>query len=89
MKEVYERLTAAAASAKSAHHRIDNMEQLVQSINTIAVEIRAMREDVNEIYERLSELEDRPRRRFDMILDKVIVSLAGVLLGILFGSSAL
>ena len=86
MKEVYERITACEASVKSAHHRVDNIDELTKSVHTIAVETKAMREDVNEIYERLSQLEDKPKKRFDMIVEKLLASLIGILLGMLFGN---
>ena len=48
-KEVWERLTAVEQSTKSAHHRIDTLDKLTESVHIIATETKAMREDVNDI----------------------------------------
>ena len=51
-KEMWERLTAVEQSTKSAHHRIDTLDKLTESVHIIATETKAMREDVNDITER-------------------------------------
>ena len=41
-KEVWERLTAVEQSTKSAHHRIDGIEKLTESVHIIATETRRL-----------------------------------------------
>jgi len=57
----------ATQSVKSAHHRIDRMEEdigeikeLTIAVKEIAMETRANREDVNKISERLETIEQKP-----------------------------
>ena len=45
-KELWERLTVVEQSTKSAHHRIDTLDKLTESVHIIATETKAMREDV-------------------------------------------
>ena len=60
-----ERLTAVEQSTKSAHHRIDGIEKLTESVHIIATETKAMREDVNDITSRVDEIEKRPTKRYE------------------------
>ena len=43
---IRERLTAVESSVKSAHHRIDNIEELTQSVKSLAVETKYLKIDV-------------------------------------------
>lgn len=63
-----ERLARIEESCKSAHHRIDclenkmeNIQDLTIAIKEIAIEVKAMRSDVNKIDERVSDIEKQPR----------------------------
>lgn len=64
-KEIWERLTKVEQSAKSAHHRIDTLDKLTESVHIIATETKAMREDVNDITERVDEIEKKPNKRYE------------------------
>ncbi len=59
-KEVWERLTRAETSIKSAHHRIDSIEKLTQSVSDMVVEVKHMREDMNNMHTQLEEVKNRP-----------------------------
>lgn len=75
IKEIWERLTAGESSIKSAHHRIDSLEKLADSVNNlamatsqIATETKALREDYEKADERIDELEQKPAKRFEALL---------------------
>lgn len=73
-------------STKSAHHRIDTLEKMlgeiradVRSTNQIAIsveklatEMKAMREDEQKMDNRLKQLEDKPVKRHDKVVDLLI-----------------
>lgn len=80
-KEIWERLTYVEQSTKSAHHRIDNIEKLVESVHVLATETKAMREDMNELSERMAEVEKRPVRRYDTFITAVVTAVVGVIVG--------
>ena len=73
-KEMWERLTAVEQSTKSAHHRIDTLDKLTESVHIIATETKAMREDVNDITERVDEIEKKPNKRYETVITAVTVS---------------
>lgn len=83
--EVFERLTAVEQSTKSAHHRVDNIEKLTESVHTIAVEMKAMREDVNGLNERMAEIEKKPAKRLDSIINIMLTMLISGVGGYLVG----
>ena len=81
-----ERLTRAEESAKQAHKRIDALEhknemtdakleniyELTTSVKEIALEMKAMREDVNKIDTRVNAIEEKPSKRYDGIVTNII-----------------
>ena len=90
IKEIWERLTKGEASIKSAHHRIDNLEKLADSVNNlafstnqIAAETKALREDYAKADERIGELEDKPVKRYETVITAFLTALCGGLAGYL------
>lgn len=82
-KEIWERLTSAEASVKSAHHRIDRIEHLADSIHSLASEMHEMRSDFSNVLERVQVIEERPLKRYDVIINSIITALCGGLAGFL------
>lgn len=69
----------AVQSVKSAHHRIDNLENTVQaiqnlaiSVKEIAMETKANREDVNKINQRLETIEQKPAKNWENLIKTII-----------------
>lgn len=82
IKEIWERLTAGESSIKSAHHRIDNLEKLADSVNNlalstsqIATETKALREDYEKADERIDELENKPVKRYEAAITAFITAV--------------
>ena len=67
-KEIWERLTANEQSIKSAHHRIDNFEKLTQSVSDMVVEVKHMREDLNNMHDELDEVKSRPMKLYEKFI---------------------
>lgn len=80
-KELWERLTVVEQSTKSAHHRLDSLDRLTESVHIIATETKAMREDVNDITERVDEIEKRPNKRYETVVGAILTALVGGLIG--------
>ena len=72
-KEVWERLTSVESSVKSAHHRIDSIEQLTQSVSDMVIEVKHMREDLNKVQNEMETVKNRPLKFYD----KFIWAVAG------------
>lgn len=82
--QMRERLATLEQDRKSMHRRLDSLEELTESIHSIAIEIKAMREDVNDINRRVDEIERRPLKRYDLIVSAIITTVAGFLAGHFF-----
>ena len=67
-KEVWERLTSVESSVKSAHRRIDSIEQLTQSVSDMVVEVKHMREDLNKVQSEMETVKNRPLRIYDKFI---------------------
>lgn len=66
-------------SVKSAHHRIDKIEEdigeikeLIIAVKEIAMETKANREDVNKINKRLETIEQKPAKNWDNLIKTII-----------------
>lgn len=80
-KELWERLTVVEQSTKSAHHRLDSLDKLTESVHILAVETKAMREDVTDITERVDEIEKKPTKRYETVVGAIITVLVGAVIG--------
>lgn len=67
-KEVWERLTSVESSVKSAHHRLDSIEKLTQSVSDMVVEVKHMREDLNKVQSEMEKVKNRPLKFYDKFL---------------------
>lgn len=89
MEDKYiEMLVEAVQSAKSAHHRIDKLEEdigeikeLTIAVKEIAMETKANREDVNKMNSRLEIIEQKPQKKLDGIIDTSIKTIVGAIVG--------
>ena len=80
-KEVWERITSVESSVKSAHHRLDRIEHLAESIHSLASEMREMRSDFTNVLERVEDIEKRPKKRYDLIVSSSITAIISALVG--------
>lgn len=60
--QVRERLTAVESSLKSLHKRVDKQEDLLDNIRNMVIEMKNMREDINRIDGKVSDIENKPRK---------------------------
>jgi predicted nuclease with TOPRIM domain len=88
IKEIWERLTAGESSIKSAHHRIDNLEEMSKSIKDLAIataqiatETKALREDYVKADKRIDDLEKKPIKRYETFITAGITALGGGVVG--------
>ena len=90
------KLVEVEARSKSNTHRIDKLEELTNTIQSLAItmnstvnEIKYMREDVSNLDNRLGKIENEPKKRFnkyrDTIIASILTSLVGLLVGLIIG----
>lgn len=76
-KEIFERLTAVEQSLKSLHKRQDHSDELIKSVYEMAVEVKNMRETLNNVVEQVEEVRNKPAKRWDSIVAALIGAFAG------------
>lgn len=86
--ELERRMTAVEDRAKSNTKRLDRMEkvqktltELVQSVATIAQKQVDMDTDMKELKADIKQLTDKPAKRWDTVVEKVLVTLIAALVG--------
>ena len=82
------RVTAVEKLTGSNRHRIDDMEkrqdnldELVKSVALFAQEQEYIKEDVKEIKSDVKALTDKPAKRWESLVDKLLLVAAGAFLG--------
>jgi SMC interacting uncharacterized protein involved in chromosome segregation len=75
--KVRERLTAVESSVKSLHKRVDKQEDLIDNIRSMVIEMKNMREDINRIDGKVTEIENKPRKWWDAVISAIIGAVAG------------
>lgn len=77
---IRERLTAVESSVKSANHRIDNIEELTQSVKSLAVETKYLKEDISEVKDKIDVIAGRPSQILTVIITALITAtISGVI----------
>ena len=82
------RVTAVEKLAGINRHRIedvekrqDNLDELVKSVALFAQEQEYIKEDVKEIKADVKALTDKPAKRWESLVDKLLLVAAGAFLG--------
>ena len=90
IKEVWERLTSLESSTKSAHHRIDDVEEkqnnlaeLVSTVKVLADREARVEDDVNVIKTDVKELKEKPSKRYETVVTAILTAIAGGFVGYL------
>ena len=93
-----QRLTETEARSKSNSHRLDEheekflkiekrqdkLDELVSAVNVLAVREQNVENDVKEIKIDVKTLTSKPAQRWDGIVDKVIMTVIGIIIGFIF-----
>lgn len=96
-EEMAVRLVETEARSKSNTHRLDEMDEKVDTLNRLATAVEVMateqkhqtetmaeiKTDVNTLGTKVDAIEKKPAKRWDGMVDKVLYGLVGVLAGAL------
>ena len=89
--EVYQTAKEALDSAKSAHHRIDELAQEVKDIHSLTAAMATVNEKVDNLDKSLGELKDnvkaltsRPGKWWDSLVGYGMAAVIAALVGLLF-----
>ena len=87
-REFEHRITEVEERSKSNTHRIDNIEkqqvefvELVSSVKVLAEREQNVENDVKEIKSDVKSLTSKPGKRWDSLVDKIIVTVAAAVVG--------
>ena len=82
------RLTETEERSKSNSHRIDelakrqnNLDELISTVKVLAVREEKVESDVKEIKSDVKALTEKPAKRWDSVVDKIIGVVVGALVG--------
>ena len=82
------RLTEVEERSKSNSHRLDKLEESTEAINRLATSMEVMAERQEQVVEtvgrldaKVTTLEERPAKRWDALVDKIIWTVAAALIG--------
>lgn len=82
------RLTEVESRSKSNAKRIDeiekrqdNLDDLVSTVKVLADREKRVEDDVKEIKESVNEIKEKPAKRFDGIMDKILYTIVGGVVG--------
>ena len=85
------RLTEVEARSKSNSHRLDEMEkrqddleELTSTVKVLAIREENVENDVKEIKSDVKTLTEKPGKRWDGIVDKIIMTIIGAIIGFIF-----
>ncbi|MDD3002072.1 MAG: hypothetical protein PHF29_09995 [Candidatus Riflebacteria bacterium] len=89
--EMAEKLVEVDARSKSNKHRLDkveerqdNLEQLTNAFTKMETEQSYIKEDVSEIKADVKTLAEKPVKRWESIVERVITVVVGAVVGYLF-----
>lgn len=95
-REFEHRLTEVEDRSKSNTHRIDDMERrqdnldkLATSVSLLAEREERMETDVKEIKADVKSMAEKPGKRWDMMVEKVLLTLLAAAMGLLLGRGGL
>ena len=82
------RLTEVEDRAKSNSHRLDEMERrqdsqekLISTVAVLASELKTVKSDVSEIKSDIKSIASKPGKRWDNLVDKIILTVAAAVVG--------
>lgn len=80
-----EKIARIEESVKSAHKRIDGIGELTKSVYELASSIKTMQRDIKDMSGRLKTIEDKPGKRWDLVITSILTTVVGALAGAAIG----
>lgn len=95
-KEFEHRLTEVEERAKSNSHRLEKVEkkqdefgELVASVRVLAEREQTVENDVKEIKDDVKTLTNKPAKRWNGLVDKIILTVVAAIIGLVLGKIGL
>lgn len=81
MTVVEDRSKSNAKRLDDLEKRQDNLDELVTTVKVLAVREESVENDVKEIKSDVKSLTDKPAKRWDGLVDKIILTIAAAIIG--------
>lgn len=82
------RLTEVEERSKSNSHRLDKLEETTEAISSLATSMKVMAERQDHVVEtvdkldtKVTALEEKPGKRWDSLVDKIVWAIAAAFIG--------
>ena len=82
--DIVDKVAHLEESLKSAHKRIDNVDALAKSVYELASSIKTMQHDITDMSGRIKTIEEKPAKRWDLVITTAITTIVGVAIGYFF-----
>lgn len=69
------------SDVKDLHQVFDKITTIAMSTEKLAIEMKYMREEQNKQDKRLTAIEEKPMKRYDSIVNYIITSILGLVIG--------
>ena len=79
-----EKIAHIEESLKSAHKRIDHIDALAKSVYELASSIKTMQHDITDMSGRIKTIEEKPAKRWDLVITTAITTIVGIVIGYFF-----
>lgn len=89
LTEVEDRSKSNVKRLDALEKRQDNLDELVGTVKVLAVREEQVETDVKEIKSDVKSLTEKPAKRWDSLVEKVIAVIVGALLGFVFSQLGL
>ena len=83
------RLSCVETRVETLEGRQDNLDALVSTVSALAVREERMESDVKEIKADVKSLTEKPAKRYDGIVEKVILAVTAAIIAFLLGNMGL
>jgi len=90
------RLTEVEERSKSNSHRLDKLEESTEAINRLATSMEVMAERQEQVVEtvgkldtKVTALEEKPAKRWDGLIDKIVWAIAAAFIGFVLAQMGL
>lgn len=95
-KDIEHRLTTVEDRSKSNQHRLDdlekrqdNLEELTSTVKVLAVREENVESDVKEMKDDVKSLLNKPAKRWDELVNKIILTVAAAVVGFILAKFGL
>ena len=82
-EEVVLRLGAVEESAKQAHKRLNEMDTLIKSVQSLATSVAGMQNQLTDMNNDIKTLKEKPAKNWELIINTILTTGVGAIIGYL------